>query len=63
VRIVENWISLLDVSKAGNIQAETEAIESLAGRDRVGDSTGTVTVTVKRAWPFRRLKEIKCYIF
>jgi hypothetical protein len=41
-RTVENWNSLPDSIKtelrAGNIQAETEAIESLAGRDKVGDS-------------------------
>jgi hypothetical protein len=42
VRTEENWNSLPDSIKTevrvGNIQAETEAIESLAGRDRVGDS-------------------------
>jgi hypothetical protein len=41
VRTVENWNSLPDSIKAevraGNIQAEAEAIESLADRDRVGD--------------------------
>jgi hypothetical protein len=42
VRTVENCNSLPDSIKAevraGNIQAETEAIESLAGRARVGGS-------------------------
>jgi hypothetical protein len=42
VRTVENWNSLPNSIKAevraGNIQAETEAIERLAGRVRVGDS-------------------------
>jgi hypothetical protein len=56
VTIVENWISLPDVSKAGNIQTETEAIESLSDdRDSNSDS--------EKGLDIKRLKEIKCYIF
>jgi hypothetical protein len=62
VRTVENFNRLPDSIKAkvraGNIQAETEAIESLAGRDRVGDSNSDSDTGLDR-----KLKELKCYIF
>jgi hypothetical protein len=51
---------ILSRSKAGNIPAETEAIESFADTKTVSE---TVTVTVKRVWTLRILKELKCYIF
>jgi hypothetical protein len=49
VRTVENWKSLPDIIKA--------AVRQETFKQR------TVTVTVKRAWTLRWLKELKFYIF